>query len=235
MNMTDGGHRIATADGAMLADPQSLGNPAIFEPRHWAAMGKLVAVSRGRGSAWFIETEPRPWVLRHYRRGGFIARLMQDRYVWAGEARVRAFAEWRLLAALTARGLPVPKPVAARYQRGGLLYRCDLITERIVGAVPLSELVGGAVREETWRSIGSTLARFHAVGADHADLNAHNILIGETGIVSVIDFDRGRIRVPGEWVRGNLARLHRSLMKVWGNGFSDAMWGQLLAGYATPL
>ena len=77
-------------------------------------------------------------MLRHYRRGGFIARLSRDRYVWTGEARVRAFAEWRLLELLTERGLPVPKPIAARYQRSGLLYRCDLITQRIADAQPLS-------------------------------------------------------------------------------------------------
>ena len=238
MNRTDGGQRIATADGAMLADPRSLGNlePVLFDPRYWAARGQLAQVSRGRGSAWFIETEPHPWVLRHYRRGGFIARLSKDRYVWAGEGRVRAFAEWRLLGTLADRGLPVPKPVAARYERSGLLYRCDLITERIVGAVPLSErLSDGGLLEEDWRRVGSILARFHAAGADHADLNAHNILIDAAGHVSVIDFDRGRMRVPGEWARGNLSRLRHSLLKIGGQRFADHMWGQLLAGYAHPL
>jgi 3-deoxy-D-manno-octulosonic acid kinase len=238
MNERDGGQRIATADGAMLADPRSLGNlePSLFDPHYWAARGELAQVSRGRGSAWFIETKPHPWVLRHYRRGGFIARLSKDRYVWAGETRVRAFAEWRLLATLADRKLPVPKPVAARYERSGLLYRCDLITERIVGALPLSErLRGGAMVDEDWRRVGSILARFHAVGADHADLNAHNILIDETGTVSVIDFDRGRLRPAGAWAAGNLARLRRSLLKIGGQRFVDAIWGQLLAGYANPL
>jgi 3-deoxy-D-manno-octulosonic acid kinase len=196
--MTDGGLRIATADGAMLADPKCLGNVAderIFDPHYWAGRGQLLAVPRGRGAAWFIAGAPRPWVLRHYRRGGFIARLSEDAYVWAGEERVRAFREWRLLYALRKRGLPVPEPVAALYRRRGLCYRCDLITERIVGASPLSEkLVAGVVPEANWHMIGSIIARLHAAGADHADLNAHNILIDEAGAVSVIDFDRGRLR-----------------------------------------
>ena len=109
----DGGQRTATADGAMLADPASLGNLAggalepAFEPEFWAGRGELIEATGGRGSAWFIAGNGR-WVLRHYRRGGWIARLSRDAYVWAGEARVRAFAEYRLLAELVRDGLPVP-------------------------------------------------------------------------------------------------------------------------------
>ena len=112
--------KTMTSDGAMLADPASLINEAMFEPKFWADRGELAAVSGGRGATWFLESGPRRWVLRHYRRGGFVARLSQDRYLWAGEERVRSFAEYRLLADLAERGLPVPRPVAARYQRSRL-------------------------------------------------------------------------------------------------------------------
>ena len=241
----DGGQRIATADGAMLADPESLGNlagPALeaaFEPEFWAARGELTAVTGGRGSAWFISAGGR-WVLRHYRRGGWIARLSRDRYLGAGEARVRAFAEYRLLAELVRGALPVPTPVAARYRRSGPLYRCDLITQRIPRTRPLSAvLTFGPVDERTWCEVGAAVARLHAAGADHADLNAHNILIDDAGAVSVIDFDRGTLRIPGEdsgrWAADNLSRLHRSLLKVSRNlppdRFSAAAWDRLLAGY----
>jgi 3-deoxy-D-manno-octulosonic acid kinase len=156
--------------------------------------------------------------------------------VWAGEARVRAFAEWRLLELLTQRGLPVPKPVAARYQRSGWCYRCDLITQRIVDAKPLSETLGsGAVPESTWRAIGAAVARLHRAGVDHADLNAHNLLLGAHGAVTVIDFDRGRLRAPGAWSVRNLRRLRRSLAKVSrglpADRYSPQNWQWLLAGY----
>jgi 3-deoxy-D-manno-octulosonic acid kinase len=240
--MTTGGRRIATATGAMLADPAYLGNPAksvaesMFDPEFWRARGELVDVIGGRGSAWFIDSPSRQWALRHFRRGGFIARMSEDQYVWAGEDRVRAFAEWRLLELLVRAGLPVPEPVAARYQRTGLAYRCDLITRRIADAEPLAGVLAReAIAEPRWRAIGAVIARLHGFGVDHADLNAHNILLDARGTVSVIDFDRGRLREQGAWALGNLQRLRESLVKT-SSGlpaerFSPQIWEWVLAGY----
>jgi 3-deoxy-D-manno-octulosonic acid kinase len=230
----------------MLSDPACLGNlppdavESIFDPQFWRARGELTAVTAGRGSAWFIASGERSggrqWVLRHYRRGGFIARLSRDGYVWAGEDRVRAFAEWRLLDIMRQRGLPVPRPVAARYQREGLCYRCDLITERIVDAEPLSSvLAGGALAESAWRAVGAAVAQLHQAGVEHADLNAHNLLLDAHGAVSVIDFDRGRLCAPGIWVNRNLRRLQRSLAKISrglpAGRYSARDWEWLMAGY----
>ena len=226
----------------MLSDPDCLGNPpqgspeSLFDPEFWRRQGELSDVKVGRGSAWFIASGERQWVLRHFRRGGFIARVSQDRYVWTGEDRVRAFAEWRLLEELTQRGLPVPKPVAARYVRTGLCYRCDLITQRIADANPLSAALAlDALPEALWRAAGAAVARLHHAGVDHADLNAHNILIGVTGAVSVIDFDRGRLRRPGAWSSRNLRRLRRSLAKISRamppDRYSAQTWEWFMAGY----
>ena len=237
----DGGRRIATADGAILADAGALGEflaagEAIFEPMFWVERGALAPVMGGRGAAWFLAAGSKGWVLRHYRRGGFVARFSRSRYWWAGEARVRAFAEYRLLANLAARGLPVPAPIAARYRRSGFTYRCDIIVERIDGAQPLGLMLAhAALGDESWRAIGATVARFHMAGVDHADLNAHNILLGREGGVSVIDFDRGRVRGPGGWQSRNLRRLRRSLEKISVSlppgRFADASWKCLLEGY----
>ena len=268
--MTNGGRRIATATGAMLSDPACLGNlpqdaaESLFDPEFWRARDELLEVTGGRGSTWFIAAGARQWALRHFRRGGFIARWSEDSYVWAGEDRVRAFAEWRLLDLLWQRGLPVPKPVAARYSRAGLCYCCDLITQRILDAEPLSAaLARSALREPLWRAVGATVARLHGAGVDHADLNAHNILVGVKDVtggvrdvtggvkdvtvgvkdvtggvkdaVSVIDFDRGRLRTQGAWSARNLRRLRRSLVKITHDlppgRYSDETWGWLMAGY----
>jgi len=226
----------------MLADPAYLGNPpdaageALFEPQFWAARGELLAAGTGRGAVWFVASGSRSWVLRHYRRGGFMARISLDRYFWTGEWRVRAFAEYRLLARLVRRGLPVPTPVAARYQRDGLRYRCDLIMLRIADAMPLSSVLAeAALSKSAWRAIGATIARLHHSGVDHADLNAHNILLDRNGTVSIIDFDRALVRSRGPWTSGNLRRLRRSLEKVsrqWpSDRFTAAAWASLLAGH----
>jgi 3-deoxy-D-manno-octulosonic acid kinase len=240
--MIKGGQRIATATGVMLADPNGIGNAqqraaeSLFDPNYWSARGELTAASGGRGSAWFVGSASQPLVLRHYRRGGFIARLSEDRYWWLGEDRVRAFAEWRLLDYLVQRGLRVPKPVAAFYRRTGMTYRCDLITQLIPDAPPLSAaLARSPLPENTWRAIGAELARLHGHGVDHADLNAHNILLDGNQAISVIDFDRGRLRTPGRWTLRNLQRLERSLAKISMSlppgRFTPAAWEQLLAGY----
>lgn len=240
------GRRVATASGAILADAALLDAARvedaraareIFDPQFWARHGRITPVGGGRGAAWFIDHGSEQWVLRHYRRGGFMARLAGDRYLWTGEARVRAFAEYRLLADLAARGLPVPVPVGARYERRGLWYRCDLITRRIAGAASMSGVLAAApLHETTWRQVGSTIAEFHAAGVDHADLNAHNILVDGQGAVSIVDFDRGRVRRAGAWAGRNLSRLHRSLAKISTDlppgRFSSDGWRSLLAGYA---
>jgi len=226
---------LAAADDA--AGPLDDAGEAIFDPGYWQARGGLEPAARGRGNAWFIRQGGQEWVLRHYRRGGWLRHLLADRYCWSGERRVRAFAEWRLLEVLRARGLPVPQPIAARYRRRLLCYRCDLITRRIAGAQPLSALLAAApLAQLQWQAIGAAVAHLHRAGADHADLNAHNILVDGAGAVSVIDFDRGRLRRPGAWTAGNLRRLRRSLVKLAAAQpaarFTAAHWHLLTAGYA---
>ena len=242
------GRRMATASGAILADvalldaaallaPASSSPEPLFEPKFWPGHGGIRSVGGGRGAAWFVDHGTEQWVLRHYRRGGFVARLSGDRYLWTGEARVRAFAEYRLLADLAAQGMPVPEPVGARYERRGPWYRCDLITRRIPGAASLSGMLAAApLADASWSLVGSTIARLHMAGVDHADLNAHNILLDGRGAVSVVDFDRGRVRRPGAWAARNLRRLHRSLAKISAalpkDRFSEQAWHRVLAGYA---
>ena len=229
----------------MLADPAGVGNlradtlEPLFDAQYWRERCELHEAIGGRGSAWFIDSGKRQWALRHFRRGGLIARVSKDRYVWAGEHRVRAFTEFRLLELLYGRGISVPQPVAARYSRSGLFYRCDLLTQRITGALPLSAaLASNRLPEAAWRAVGALIAQLHREGVDHADLNAHNILIGGRGEASVIDFDRGRVREGGHWRTGNLLRLRRSLLKLarhWPTErFTAQDWAWLEAGYNLP-
>ena len=112
-------------------------------------------------------------------------------------------------------------------------YRCDLITRRIADAVPLSEALAAAPGRAL-ESVGATVRRLHDAGADHADLNAHNILIDPRGMVSVIDFDRGRLRRHGgRWAARNLRRLRRSLVKI-SAGLPADRFGERAGGASWP-
>src|SRR5882724_7130469 len=84
--------------GAMLYDGSRVSNvgPAWFDPQHWAARGEIEGMAQGRGSTLFVKADGRKLVLRHYRRGGLIARFSSDRYIWRGEQETRPFAEWQL-------------------------------------------------------------------------------------------------------------------------------------------
>jgi 3-deoxy-D-manno-octulosonic acid kinase len=184
----------------------------------------------------FLRGDDGDWALRHYRRGGLPARLIEDRFLWLGEDRSRSFREWRLLRRLHDAGLPVPRPVAARYVRRGARYSADLITARIADAEPLSaRLAHGPLPPTVWRRLGRCVRAFHDAGVFHADLNAHNLLLDGAGTPWLLDFDRGRLRAPGPWRQRNLDRFLRSLEKIRAQrpglhaGAED--WAALLEGY----
>jgi 3-deoxy-D-manno-octulosonic acid kinase len=233
--------RSALAGGAMLYDTSRAGNLSAdwFEPRYWEALGALNGSARGRGAAQFVNSsDGRRFVLRHYRRGGLMARLSADRFVWHGEERTRPFAEWHLTYRLHRAGLPVPAPIAARYRHRASSYTGDIITERLPTVGSLAEcLRTGALATLTWVGIGRCIRRFHDLGVCHADLNAHNVLLSEENVY-LIDFDRCQLRGPGLWRDGNLVRLRRSIEKVtWAlpaERFGESDWHALLDGYRQP-
>lgn len=208
-----------------------------FDRGWWLAQSKLQESPGGRGGVAFLDTPVGPCVLRHYHRGGWMAPLLGDRYVWNGRARSRGFAEFALLAELARRGLPVPAPIAARYRRRGPYYTADLITRTIDGVQTLAQVIAESRLDATLaKHVGGLVARFHAAGVDHADLNAHNILVAGDGLW-LIDFDRGEIRATGTaWKLANLARLKRSLLKVGACDHDEAaldhaIWMPLMRGY----
>jgi len=222
-------NRLAVDRGAVLYDPERVDDPGweLFDRARWHARGALTAHTGGRGSIHFVEDRGRQWALRRYLRGGAIATLVRERFLYFGEERTRSFRELRLLAALLQLGLPVPAPVAAGYRRGAFTYVAELITERLVGAASLTEMLhAGRMSDAQWTAIGSCLRRFHDAGVQHADLTANNIMLGGNGEVWVLDFDRGRLREPGGWREFVLDRLSRSLAKItadrieWRRGFA---------------
>jgi 3-deoxy-D-manno-octulosonic acid kinase len=224
----------------MLFDPAVSGEaqPRWFDIEWWKARGQAAPATAGRGPTWFVGPSGSEWVLRHCHRGGALGRWVADHYLWLGLEHARPFIEFRFTRRLLALGLPVPRPVAARVLRAGLVYTGDLITERVAGARPVSALLDTApVPVTAWRAIGRCIRRFHDAGVYHADLTGNNILIDAAERVTLIDFDRGDLRDPGAWRTANVARLKRSLTKICSalppNRFGTADWTALESAYAS--
>ncbi len=192
--------------------------------------------SGGRGNTMFVGNVPRQFVLRHFRRGGLIGKFVREHYFWRSEEKTRSFAEWRILAKMAEHDLRVPRPAAARYIHFGTFYTADIITVRIPGVRPLSEVIAEAPQDAAfWASVGAAIHHFHDVGVYHADMNAYNLQIDEDGKLWMLDFDRGRLMQPGSWQQQTLNRLHRSLQKIRTLDpkihFCAAQWAALLEGY----
>ncbi|MFL1403927.1 3-deoxy-D-manno-octulosonic acid kinase [Marinobacter sp. M1N3S26] len=206
-----------------------------FDPEYWGWNARPVSTG-GRGSAWFVDSDQGGMVLRHYRRGGLVARLSEKSYIYLGHDRTRSFREFHLLKALYDRGLPVPEPVAAWSKtHNGVCYRASIIIRRIDGAEPWPEVVR-LDDEGLWHRIGGMIRRFHDAGLDHVDLNCDNILVAGDDVY-LIDLDRCRLRpgtAGGQWQRANLRRLWRSVVKRMSKFTEtqrDSLWECLMAGY----
>ncbi len=227
----------------ILYDAELIENPdsSYFELEHWRKHDALTGTAEGRGTTVFVQLGGQEYVLRHYRRGGMIARLVADRYFWTGISQTRAWREWHLLAELWKRELPVPQPVAARVQRQGLFYRADMLMRKIPHTQTLADsLVNTALGDTLWEKLGQLLSRFHQQGVYHADLNARNILLNEQGAFYLIDFDRGYLRKADKvWQQATILRLKRSLDKFSEKAkkdktafyFTKADWQMLLQAY----
>lgn len=189
----------------------------------------------GRGNTLFVGNVPRQFVLRHYRRGGLVGKVVSDRYVYTGEDEVRSFREWRLLKKMVDFGLRVPRPAAACYRRKGPFYTADLITVRLPDVRPLSAVIAETREREFWRSLGAAIHGFHDHGVYHADMNAYNLQIDSKDRLWMLDFDKGRLRTAGPWQQETLRRLHRSLVKIRTLdprlNFVESDWEALLEGY----
>ncbi len=229
-----------TKTGAILYDKAIINQISAdhFVPQGWLHAETISGPLRsaGRGNTYFVGNIPKQFVLRHYRRGGFIGKIIRDFYVFSGADKTRAFAEWRLLDKLAANNMNVPRPAAARFVQRGTFYSADIITVRIPDVMPLSQYIAVNDRdEEFWRSVGASIWVFHEAGVYHADMNAYNIQIDKDGDLWMLDFDKGSVRTPGAWQQETLSRLHRSLEKIVRLdprlNYRQPNWEQLLAGY----
>ncbi len=220
-------------------------NARAFDAQSYADNALTLATGSGRGQAHKIEQDGQTgWVLRHYRRGGWVARWVHDTYPSGPTVSTRAMQELLLLRHMKSLGLPVPKPVAAHCQRSikwlgrHSRYRANILIEYIPHTRNLVQcLTEGLLPGQIWQNVGRAIALLHNKQIFHSDLNAHNILINDAGQVWLVDFDKCGLRPGDSWKVANLARLQRSLVKEqkrhtgtlhW---HAEADWAELMQGY----
>ena len=225
------------ACGIVVCDPtrRSAVSDAWFDRADWEAQDARRHTSTGRAPVLIRPVGEETWVLRHYSRGGFVARIVDDHYFWLGLRRTRAYREWFLLRQMQQWRLPAPAPVAACIRRTGLVYRADIITQYLPDTAALSaHLRHDGVPPVVWQRIGRMVQSFHECGIDHPDLTAHNILVDTSWNVYLVDFDNAKLRPPGHWRERGVARLERSLRKValeTGTTFDESAWQRALSAY----
>ncbi len=130
--------RARGAIGWVRADLAAVGLEAF-----WAPLVPL-AGAKGRGGIGLLQVQEHDLVVRPYRRGGALGRLLQDRY--AGPSRARR--ELELLAALRNEGVPVVFPVAAVARRGRAFWRLRPCTE-LLPELPSHLILGKPVSAPT--------------------------------------------------------------------------------------
>ena len=229
---------IIDADGVVgitSAERSAAYEPVWFDRPSWESHGARRHTSTGRAPVLICEHGAETWVLRHYSRGGLVARFIEDHYFWRGLRHTRAYREFEILRRMCEWQLPVPEPVAALVSRSGFVYQADIITLYIPQTRALSALLRGeTVADSLWHQVGRMLGEFHAFGIDHPDITAHNILIDSELRSFLVDFDNAVIRPRGSWEQRGIARFERSLRKVameTGMEFSPDQWLTVMAGY----
>jgi 3-deoxy-D-manno-octulosonic acid kinase len=184
-----------------------------------AAKDPAALTFHGRAPVYVITLPPLTArvAVRHVMRGGFVGRLLHDRFLPPTRVARELTAAFRLRLG----AVPTPEVLAvATYPAGGLFRRADVVTRFVEGGADLSAVFGDARNDEQRRpildAVAKLLTRLTAAGAQHADLNLKNILItsGDDGYVAhVLDVDRVHFHVPGDPLvaRANIERLMRSL------------------------
>lgn len=221
------------------ADPSAFpqaGNE-LFDPAWWQQRGSATLHGAGRGNIHLLSDGRARYLLRHYYRGGLMARISRDLFLAQPVAQSRAMAEFTLLRALRQHGLPVPRACAALHRRAGLFYRAEIIVELVPDATDIAALLHAvrSLNSGEWHRLGHAVRQLHDAQVFHADLNCHNLMLDVHGAAWIVDFDKCAFRAGEAWKAANLERLLRSLRKErrldpalrW----DEAQWQLLLVGY----
>ncbi|HUP00454.1 MAG TPA: lipopolysaccharide kinase InaA family protein [Gemmatimonadota bacterium] len=196
----------------------------------WAAAHSEREVETGRGRLFAVRLGPLRAAVRHYRRGGWIAPLLDDRYF---DDPPRPFAELAISEGLRQAGVSTPRVLAGVVTRAAPGYRADLATEWLEPGLDLVSLLApnhypDDERAAALAAAGETVGRAHRAGLDHPDLNPGNVFVQpfQNGwSAALLDLDRARITVAlsAGFERRNLRRFQRAIEKACRQG--RLAWG----------
>ena len=181
----------------------------------------------------FPWAEGRDGLVRICHRGGFVARLLGDRYLFVNRPGREFMAHWWA----EHRGVAVPRLLGVRWERHGPWFRGALATEWLPGPDLLAWLRGHETEEHRserarmMQEVGVLVRDMHWRGVWHADLQVKNVVIAD-GHPRLIDLDRAAIGgMPGVvQCSRNLLRFRRSLEK---NNLPDVCFLRFAAGYGS--
>jgi 3-deoxy-D-manno-octulosonic acid kinase len=176
----------------------------------------------GRGAVPCIELDgpSKRALVRKYRRGGLLRRVLPDMFL----DRHRAFNELTVTLRAAEAGVPVADILGAVSLRvRGPLYRHYLVSRELTGCcdLPVWFQQGGTDQDSSpvLRLLADTVRTMHDGGLKHGDLNLKNILISraEPRRIFIIDWDKSTSAAgpltPDER-QGNVVRLCRSAEKL---------------------
>ena len=211
--------------------------PGLFDLAAWRSRGAVAELGAGRGNIHTLSDQRGNYLLRHYYRGGLMARLSRDLFLARPIPHSRAMREFSLLRVLRMQGLPVPQACAAQYRRVGIWYRADILVAQIPDAVDVARLLHQvrSLAPDEWRLLGQAVRQLHDAQCFHSDLNCHNLMLDGQGRAWLVDFDKCGFRAGTDWKAGNLERLLRSLRKELrldpSFRWDEAQWTHFVTGY----
>lgn len=206
--MADGlRERLLGPDGLPLAD--------------WLRTGVATVVKDGPHRAVYrLRLQGLDCHVKHNRLVGFRGRMRELLRP------TKARREFALAVELTARGIPVPPPLAWGTEGAGVRPAASwLITETVADAVPLLThlesvlpTVASASRRRLTEALGTFLGQLHAAGVVHHDLHPGNLLLrfdaADDPLLWLIDLHAVALGPPCPWPvrRANLAVFNRYFM-----------------------
>ena len=130
-------------------------------------------------------------VIKHYLRGGALARINRRKYFGIGKSRAQQEYAW--LHRVRSIGISAPEPIAFA-RTTGFVHETWLITREIDAARSLLEAAIGP-EEKTriiMKQIVLEIGKLIRAGIFHVDLHPGNILLDGRSVPYIIDFDKTR-------------------------------------------